>query len=174
MLRIPAYLWMKGGQIFSDLGFFSALVLRTNWCTTICITCPILREIECSKFVWNEFVIVLVEINLMQFEHSNRIRSICTKFDTNSLHTNLLHSILPKNRTILRKIGHVIKNGSTPICTQNERQKNFRLKKNQFSFTPRYAGIHRISTKEKKIDPLLTLCTQKTRRINTRDLQKHD
>jgi hypothetical protein len=37
-----------------------------------------------------------------------------------------------------------------------------------------YAGIRRISTKEKKIDPIYTLGTWKTRRINTRDLQKHD
>jgi hypothetical protein len=39
---------------------------------------------------------------------SNCIRSICTKTNTNLLHTNWIHSILRKNRTISRKIGHVI------------------------------------------------------------------
>jgi hypothetical protein len=84
------------------------LVLRTNWCTTICIACQILceiarfvREIECNKFACNEFVSSLVRIDLIQFEFLNCIRSICTKTNTNLLHTNLLHSVL-------RKIGHVI------------------------------------------------------------------
>ncbi len=45
ILRIRAYLGIKGDQFFSDLGFFLVLVLHTNWCTTICITCPILRKI---------------------------------------------------------------------------------------------------------------------------------
>ncbi len=67
-----------------------------------------LRKIECNEFVYNKFVLVLVQIDLIQFESSNCIRSICTKFDTNSLHTNLLHSILRKNQTLSRKIGHVI------------------------------------------------------------------
>ncbi len=70
----------KEGPIFSDLRFFLALHKRTNWCTTICITCPILREIECDEFVCNEFVLVLVQIDLIQFENSNCIRSICNKF----------------------------------------------------------------------------------------------
>ncbi len=52
--------------------------------------------------------------------------------------------------------------------------KKFLSEKNWSPFTPRYAGIRRISTKEKKINPLKTLRTQKTRRINTSDLQKHD
>ena len=77
------------------------LILRTNWCTTICITCPILCKIECIKFLCNEFVLVLVQTDLIQFKFSNCIRSIQTKTNTNSLHTNLIHSIS-------RKIGHVI------------------------------------------------------------------
>ena len=44
----------------------------------------------------------------MQFENSNCIGSICTKTNTNSLHTNSIHSILHKNWMILHKIGHVI------------------------------------------------------------------
>jgi hypothetical protein len=108
ILRICAYLGIKGDQFFTDLRIFLALVLRTNRCTTICITCPILCEIECIKFVCNEFVLVLVQIDQIQFEFSNCIRSICTKTNTNLLHTNSIHSILRKNRTILRKIGQVI------------------------------------------------------------------
>jgi hypothetical protein len=42
-----------------------ALDKCTNWFTTICITCPVLREI--------------VQIDLIQFVYSNYIRSICTK-----------------------------------------------------------------------------------------------
>ena len=82
--------------------------MHPNWCTTICITSPILRKIECIEFVCNKFVLVLVQIDLIQVGNSNCIRSICTKFDTNLLHTNLLHSILRKNQTIMRKIGHMI------------------------------------------------------------------
>jgi hypothetical protein len=84
------------------------VVLRTNWCTTICNTCPILCEIECIEFVYNKFILVLVQIDLIQYEFSNCIRSICTKTNTNSLHTNSIHSFLRKNWMISRKIGHVI------------------------------------------------------------------
>jgi hypothetical protein len=107
-LCIPAYPGIKGDWLFSDSRIFSTLVLRTNWCTTICITCPILREIvwflreiDCIEFVCNKFVLVLVQIDLIQLENSNCIRSTWTKANTNSLHTNSRHSIL-------RKIGHVI------------------------------------------------------------------
>jgi hypothetical protein len=31
ILRIPAYLGKKGDHFFTDLGFFLALVIRTNW-----------------------------------------------------------------------------------------------------------------------------------------------
>jgi hypothetical protein len=51
----------------------------------------VLRKIECIEFVCNKFVLVLVPIDLIQFEFSNYIRSICTKTNTNLLHTNLLH-----------------------------------------------------------------------------------
>ncbi len=108
ILHIPAYLGINGDQFFTDLGFFLALILCTNWCTTICITCPILHKIEYIKFVCNKCVLVLVQIDLIQFEFSNCIRSICIKTNTNMLHTNLIHSILRKNWTNLRKIGHVI------------------------------------------------------------------
>ncbi len=64
--RTPGDKW---GPIFYRQEFFSALVFFTNWCTTICITCPILRKIECNKFICNEFVLVLVQIDLIQFEN---------------------------------------------------------------------------------------------------------
>ncbi len=129
-----------------------ALVLCTNGCTTICITCPILREIECNEFVCNNFVLVLVQIDLIKFENSNCIRSICTKFDTNLLHSNMLHSILRKNWTIFRKIGHAIQIVVHQLVHKMSAEKKFCLK-NQFPFTPRYAGIRRISTKRKKLIP---------------------
>jgi hypothetical protein len=43
------------------------VVLCTNWCATICITCPILRKIECIKFVYYEFLLVLLQIDNIQF-----------------------------------------------------------------------------------------------------------
>ena len=79
ILRIHAYLGMIEDQFFSDLRIFLVLVLRTNWCTTICITCPILRKIECIEFVCNEFVLVLVQIDLIQFECSNVLHQYVLK-----------------------------------------------------------------------------------------------
>jgi hypothetical protein len=108
ILHIPVYLGIKGDQLVVGLRIFLVLILRTNRCTTMCITCPILRGIECNEFVCNKFVLLLVQIDLIHFENSNYIRSICTKTNTNLLHTNLIHSILHKNWTFLRKIGHVI------------------------------------------------------------------
>jgi hypothetical protein len=151
ILRIPAYLGIKGDQFFQT-GFFLALILCTNWCTTICIMCPILHEIECNKFVCNKFVLDLVQIDLIQFENSNCIESICTKFDTNLSHTNSLHSILRKNWTILHKIRHVIQIVVHQFVRKTSAKKND-LKKNWSPFTPRYAGIRRVSTKEKKLIP---------------------
>jgi hypothetical protein len=67
ILRIPAYLGIKGGHFFQTYEFFSAVILCTKWCTTLCIACPILGEIECNKFVCNEFVLVLVQIDTLQY-----------------------------------------------------------------------------------------------------------
>jgi hypothetical protein len=89
-------------------GFFSALVLRTNRYTTICITCPIICKIKCIEFVCNKFELVLVQFDLIEFENSNCIRSNCTKTNTNLLHTNWIHSNLRKNQTNSGKIRHVI------------------------------------------------------------------
>ncbi len=109
----------KGGPIFFQTRVFLVLVLHTNRCTTICITClilrkivQILRKIECTKFVCNKFVSNLVQIDLIQFEFPNRIRSICTKTNT-----NLLHSIS-------RKIGHVIQICATATISQVQNKKN--------------------------------------------------
>ncbi len=154
ILRIRAYLGIKGDHFFSDLGFFLALVLHTNGCTTICITWPILREIirfsreiECIKFVCNEFVLVLVQIDLIQFENSICIRSIRTKTNTNLLHTNLIHSIL-------HKIGHVMQIVVHQFVCKTSSKKIPKSEVNQSPFIPRYAQIRRINTKEKIIGPL--------------------
>ncbi len=174
ILRIPAYLGIKGNQFFSDFRIFLALVLRTSWYTTICITCPILRKIvrflrkiECIKFVCNKFVLVLVQIDPIQFENLNCIRSIWTKTNTNSLHTNSIHSIL-------HKICHVIQIVVHQFVHKTSTKKNPKSVKKWSPFIPRYAGLCRISTKEKKnwspINPMYT----KICRINTRDTQKHD
>ncbi len=113
-----------------------ALVLHKNWCTTICITCPILREIvrflrkiECNKFVCNEFVSNLVQIDRIQFEFSNCIRSICTKTNTNLLHTNLLH-------TNSRKIRHVIQIVVHQFVHKTSAKKIPSLKKNGRPLSP--------------------------------------
>jgi hypothetical protein len=142
----------KGGPVFYRQECFSALVLRTNWCTTICITCPILRKIECIKFVYNKCVLVLVQIDLIQFEFSNCIRSICTETNTNLLHTNSIHSISRENWTILRKIGHVVQIVVHQFVHKTSAKK-ISSEKNQSPFIPRYVGIRRISTKEKKLIP---------------------
>ncbi len=65
------------------------------------------------------------------------------------LHTNSIHSILRKNWTISRKIGQVIQIVIHQFVRKTSTQKND-SEKNQFPFIPRYAGICRISTKEKK------------------------
>ncbi len=121
--------------------------------TTICIACLILCEIECNEFACNKFVLVLVQIDLIQFEFSNCIRSICTKTNTNSLHTNSIHPILRKNQRILRKIGHVIQIVVHQFVCKTSAKKNSQVWKNWSPFIPRYAGICRISTKEKILIP---------------------
>ncbi len=60
-----------------------------------------LREIECIEFECNAFVLVLVQIDLIHFEHTNCIISTSFKINTNPLHLRSIH-------TILCKIGHVI------------------------------------------------------------------
>ncbi len=60
-----------------------------------------LRKIECIEFECNEFVLVLVQIDLIHIEHSNCISSTWTKTNTNLLHSRSIHSIL-------HKIGHMI------------------------------------------------------------------
>ena len=84
---------------------------------------PIFTQIECIKFVCNKFVLVLVQIDVIQFEHSNCIRSIWTKTNTNSLHTNLIHSIL-------RKIGHLIQIVVHQFVCKTRAKKNPKFEKN--------------------------------------------
>ncbi len=97
ILHIRTYLGIKGDWFFSDLRFFSALVLCTNWCTTICITCLILHEIEYIKFVCNKFVLVLVQIDLraeellLKHEDDKLVLIILYCFGWKSLHSWSCH-----------------------------------------------------------------------------------
>jgi hypothetical protein len=58
ILHIRAYLGIRGDQLFSDLRFFLALAKIVQF----------LRKIECIRFVCNKYVLVLVQIDLIQFE----------------------------------------------------------------------------------------------------------
>ncbi len=60
-----------------------------------------LREIECIEFECNAFVLVLVQIDPIHFEHKKCISSTSFKTNTNPLHIRSTH-------TISCKIGHVI------------------------------------------------------------------
>ncbi len=91
ILRIPAYLGIKGGRFFSDLQIG---VLHTK-------SSDFYAKLNVSNLYVPNYVLVLVQTDLIQFENSNHIRSICTKTNTNSLHTILMHSISCN-------IGHII------------------------------------------------------------------
>ncbi len=70
------------------------------------------------------------------------IISICNKSNTNSLHTNSLHSILHKIEHVIQIVVHQFVHKTTA------KKYSFSLKKNQSPLIPRYAGIRKISTKE--------------------------
>ncbi len=53
------------------------------------------------------FILVLVQIDLIKFKHSNCICSILTKTNTNLLHSNLIHSILHKIRHVILIVVHL-------------------------------------------------------------------
>ena len=55
---------------------------------------------------------------------------------------------------ILRKIGQVIQIVVHQFVCKMSTKKNLNSEKNHSPFIPGYVQIHRISTKEKKIDPL--------------------
>jgi hypothetical protein len=142
ILRIPAYLGIKGDHFFSDENFFGTR-FTYNWGTTICITHPILRKIECNKFVCNEFVLVLVPIDLIQFVFSNCIRSVCTKLiQICYIHIRYIQFCL--------KIGHVIQIVVHQFVHKMTDKKIHKSEKNWSPLILRYTGIRRISTKEKK------------------------
>ncbi len=67
----------------------------------LCEIIRFLREFECIEFECNEFVLVLVQIDLIYFEHSICISSTWIKTNANPLHSMLIH-------TISRKIGDMI------------------------------------------------------------------
>jgi hypothetical protein len=65
-----------------------------------------LCKIECIEFEYNKFVLVLVQIDLIHFEHSNCISSTSTKTNTYSLHSRSIHSILRKIRHVIQIVVH--------------------------------------------------------------------
>jgi hypothetical protein len=60
-----------------------------------------LCKFECIEFECNKFLLVLVQMDLIRFEHSIGISSSWNKSITNPLHSMLIH-------TISRKIGDII------------------------------------------------------------------
>ncbi len=65
-----------------------------------------LRKIESIEFECNIFILVLVQIDLIHFEHIKCISSTSIKTNTNPSQLRLIH-------TILCKIRHVIQNRTT-------------------------------------------------------------
>ena len=106
----------------------------------------ILRKIECNEFVSNKFVLVLLQIDILNLYYSACIISICKKTHTNSLHTNSLHSIS-------HKIEHVIQFVVHQFVHKTNAKKKLKSEQNRSPFIPRYTGIRRISTNEKKMIP---------------------
>ncbi len=138
----------KGGSIFFRVKNY----FRRSFYVQIGVLHPILRKIvqflckiEWIEFVCIKFVFVLVQTDLIQFENSNCTRSIWTKTNTNLLHTKWIHSISCN-------IGHIIQ----IVVHQFVRKmiaKKIPVCKKRSPFILRYAGICRISTKEKKLIP---------------------
>jgi hypothetical protein len=96
ILRIRAYLGVKGDQFFSDFGFFFGARFMYKLMYYICITCPILRKIECIEFVCNEFVLVLVQNDLIQ-NQKNEISMKIPEFKRSGI------GIIAKFRRILSR-----------------------------------------------------------------------
>ncbi len=77
ILRISAYLGIKGDQFFSDLGFFFGACFRYKLVYyNLYHASNFIAKIECNEFVRNKFVSNLVQIDLILFEYTNCIRSI--------------------------------------------------------------------------------------------------
>ncbi len=131
ILRIPAYLGIKGGQFFSDKNFFRRSfyvqigVIQFVSCVQIYVR---LSNFYAKLNVSNLYVLVLVQVDLIQFEFSNCIRSICTKTNTNLLHTNSLHSISCK-------IGHIIQIVVHQFVRKTSAEKNLNSEKNSPPFS---------------------------------------
>ncbi len=150
ILRIPAYLGIKGIDFFQKRFFWRSFYIQIGVLKSVSpvqFYGPIFMQNWMHQICMNKFVLVLVQIDLIKFENSNCIRSIWTKTNTNLLHTNLIHSMS-------RKIVHVVQIVVHQFVCNTSADKNVKSVKNWSPFIPRYAGICRISTKEKKIDPL--------------------
>ncbi len=101
------------GSIFFRLKFFFCSRFRYKLMyynlyhvSDLCKIVRFLCEIECIKFEWNKFVLVLVKNDLIHIEHSNCISSTYTKTNTNSLHSRSIHSISRKIRHVIQIVVH--------------------------------------------------------------------
>jgi hypothetical protein len=130
-LHIPTYLGIKGDQFFFRLEnlfrrLFYIQIGVLQFVSRVQFYAKIVRflcKIKCIEFLCNKFVLVLVQIDLLQFEFSNCIRSICTKTNTHSLHTNLLHSISRKNGHVIQIVVHQF------VCKTSAKKKSDVCKK---------------------------------------------
>ncbi len=113
---------------------------------------------EIQLIVFCEQLYKLLSWQYLQHYVRGRLNVQChriwTKTNTNSLHTNSIHSIL-------RKIRHVIQIVVHQFVHKTSAEKNPKSKKNWSLFIPRYAQIRRISTKEKKSIPYKPYVCQK-------------
>ncbi len=64
------------------------------------------RKIEFIEFECNKFVLVLVQIDLIHYEHSNCISLTQTKTNTNSLYSRWIHSISHKICHMIQIVVH--------------------------------------------------------------------
>ncbi len=65
-----------------------------------------LCEIECIEFECDAFVLVLVQIDLIHFEHKKCISSFSIKTNTNPLHLRSIHTILCKIKHVIQNVPH--------------------------------------------------------------------
>ncbi len=65
-----------------------------------------LRKIESIEFEINAFVLVLVQIDLIHFEHIKCISSISIKTNTYPSQLRMIHTILCKIRHVIQIVPH--------------------------------------------------------------------
>ncbi len=65
-----------------------------------------LRKIESIEFECNVYVLVLVQIDLIHFEHTKCISSTSIKTKTHPLHIRSIHTISCKIRLVIQIVPH--------------------------------------------------------------------